>query len=79
MTDAEHKAGLRTLLDGSWSAIFEAIGDAVEDVADADPICSTIRDLVTAERALGDGAVRDPPTEEKFAELVRAIRERRGR
>lgn len=73
LTGAEREQLPRGILDGAWSAVFEAISDAVTLPSDTDPICQTIRELITAERAL---AVGDPQSNERLAELARVVRER---
>lgn len=75
LTDADRSKLPRETLDGAWSAIFEAIAEAISLPSEADPICRTIRELVTAERDLAAG---DLHSNEKLAELARVIRERRA-
>jgi len=80
MRDADHKAGLRSLLDGSREAIEAAIADAVEDPADAEPLCEQLRELITAERALADDRLRQVEMpDEDFVALVAKHRARLGR
>lgn len=74
LTDSQSRELPRGILDGAWSAIFEAIAEAISRPADTDPICQTIRELVTAERALAAGDLSH--SNEGLAELARAIRER---
>ena len=80
MTDRQHKAGLRALLDGSREALESAIEDAVEDVDDGTAIVEQLRELVTAERALADERLRQIEMPDgEFAETVKRAREALGR